>query len=236
MCARLRRSELSEINKGRPPGGSPPAEAHGGQPQIVLSSAAQMTVAADVPFYRPRGPAATAAVGIATATAAATAPAITAPAGPVAASPGSAVSPADSNSGSTVYATPDSARSAAVVMQPYIVAAKVEPGEEDEDVDEHAGLSPGASGSGSGNSRSPTADTGRMSNTSTTESGEPDRKKQRRNKPTLSCLECVERKTKVSRQYPRRVFWCLVFGSGVPAAPSSRSVSVATPSLQLFGA
>lgn len=172
-----------------------------------------MTAAADVPFYRPRGPAAAAA------TAAATAPAITAPAGPVAASPGSAVSsaqwgvsPADSGSGSTVYATPDSARSAAVVMQPYIAAAKVEPGEEDDGVDEHAGLSPEGSGSGSGNSRSPTAGTGRMSNTSTTESGEPDRKKQRRNKPTLSCLECVERKTKV-RCDIRVVFfgvWCLV--------------------------
>jgi hypothetical protein len=28
--------------------------------------------------------------------------------------------------------------------------------------------------------------------------GQPTRKKQKRNKPTLSCLECVERKTKVS--------------------------------------
>lgn len=28
--------------------------------------------------------------------------------------------------------------------------------------------------------------------------GEPSRKKQKRNKPTLSCFECVERKTKVS--------------------------------------
>lgn len=28
----------------------------------------------------------------------------------------------------------------------------------------------------------------------------PPRKKQKRNKPTLSCEECVERKTKVSRQ------------------------------------
>lgn len=29
-------------------------------------------------------------------------------------------------------------------------------------------------------------------------SGEPPKKKQKRNKPTLSCEECVERKTKVS--------------------------------------
>ena len=31
-----------------------------------------------------------------------------------------------------------------------------------------------------------------------TEDGQPQRKKQKRNKPTLSCEECVERKTKVS--------------------------------------
>jgi hypothetical protein len=30
---------------------------------------------------------------------------------------------------------------------------------------------------------------------------EPPKKKQKRNKPTLSCFECVERKTKVSRSF-----------------------------------
>ena len=31
--------------------------------------------------------------------------------------------------------------------------------------------------------------------------GEPRKKKQKRNKPTLSCIECVERKTKVSETF-----------------------------------
>jgi len=32
----------------------------------------------------------------------------------------------------------------------------------------------------------------------------PQKKKQKRNKPTLSCVECVERKTKVSDHFPSR--------------------------------
>ena len=33
------------------------------------------------------------------------------------------------------------------------------------------------------------------------EAGPPQKKKQKRNKPTLSCIECVERKTKVGSRY-----------------------------------
>lgn len=39
------------------------------------------------------------------------------------------------------------------------------------------------------------------SSSSATALGEPERKKQKRNKPTLSCFECVERKTKVSAAF-----------------------------------
>src|ERR1700753_3528226 len=37
-------------------------------------------------------------------------------------------------------------------------------------------------------------------------SGSPMRKKQKRNKPTLSCAECVERKTKVTNLTPIHLF------------------------------
>ncbi|KAH7035601.1 fungal-specific transcription factor domain-containing protein [Microdochium trichocladiopsis] len=97
----------------------------------------------------------------------------------------SGMSPAD---GSVVYATPDSARSA---VQPYIVA-KLEP-TEDGDEDLATETSPGGSYAGAA---------GNTSTTGPSESGEPDRKKQKRNKPTLSCLECVERKTKCDRGRP----------------------------------
>jgi hypothetical protein len=46
-----------------------------------------------------------------------------------------------------------------------------------------------------GTGPSPEADGEKLS--PSTEPGEPLRKKQKRNKPTLSCFECVERKTKV---------------------------------------
>lgn len=36
------------------------------------------------------------------------------------------------------------------------------------------------------------------SNASATSPGDPEKKKRKRNKPTLSCFECVERKTKAS--------------------------------------
>ncbi len=41
------------------------------------------------------------------------------------------------------------------------------------------------------------------SNSNTASPTEPHRKKQKRNKPTLSCYECVERKTKASVLSPR---------------------------------
>jgi hypothetical protein len=40
--------------------------------------------------------------------------------------------------------------------------------------------------------------------TSTTQGDAPPKKKQKRNKPTLSCEECVERKTKVRREQKHR--------------------------------
>jgi len=75
----------------------------------------------------------------------------------------------------------------------------MEPGEDDED-DDRAGMS--LRGGSSSSSRSPTAGTGTSNASITPKSGEPDRKKQKRNKPTLSCLECVERKTKCDRGRP----------------------------------
>lgn len=58
--------------------------------------------------------------------------------------------------------------------------------------------------------------------TSTTQGDAPPKKKQKRNKPTLSCEECVERKTKVRREQKRR---------SVPARPDKHSTADRTRSV-----
>ncbi|KXJ95286.1 fungal-specific transcription factor domain-domain-containing protein [Microdochium bolleyi] len=114
------------------------------------------------------------------------------------------LSPADSGA-AVCAATPDSARS----VYPLIVT-KREPGDEDYDSNNNDG--DGNEGDNGAHDRdvgpSPRSHAGSFTTTTTTtttghgETGEPDRKKQKRNKPTLSCLECVERKTKCDRGRP----------------------------------
>ncbi|KAJ1331725.1 DNA binding [Microdochium nivale] len=134
-----------------------------------------MSVAAGPPYRRPSAIAAAAAG--------------TAIAGPLS----TGTSPADSGLG---YSTPDSAQS---VRSP--IMAKWEPADHDDDADADVNDDEGDDDS-PGTERSSRSHTGASATTGPHDSGEPDRKKQKRNKPTLSCLECVERKTKCDRGRP----------------------------------
>ena len=87
----------------------------------------------------------------------------------------SALTPSSASTG-TIYASPGLSQQLLQALSP--IRRDIDVKDEEEDHDEH-----------DRSDRSHSDDT----------TGEPSRKKQKRNKPTLSCQECVERKTKVRR-------------------------------------